>query len=178
MFFINDQSDITLATRMAVVALSAQPSYPAFDVDEDGVGIRWTKWVQRLERNVFTGHGIRNNGQKKALLLCLAGDAVNDIYDALPVSQEPAATFERTVEALTDHFNPRQNREYHRYVFRPGPDFPIGRPGKCRGPRAFRGLAPQVKNKNKTKNKHGSQPPLKEERAREEPRTELRCSIN
>jgi hypothetical protein len=103
---------------MAVVALSSQPSYPAFDVDEDGVGIRWTKWVQRLERNVFAGHGIRNNGQKKALLLCLAGDAANDIYDALPVSQEPAATFERTVEALTDHFNPRQNREYHRYVFR------------------------------------------------------------
>ena len=104
---------------MAIVTLSSQPSYPSFDVDEEGVGVRWTKWVQRLQRNVFAGYGIRNSGQKKALLLCLAGDAVNDIYDSLPISQQdPPATFEQTVDALTEHFNPRQNREYHRYVFR------------------------------------------------------------
>lgn len=77
------------------------PSYPPFDCDREEISLRWTKWIRRLD-HVFTGQGIKNSNQKKALLLCLGGEGVNDIYDSLPISREdPPASFEAVVSIST-----------------------------------------------------------------------------
>ena len=58
--------------------------------------------------------------RKRALLLHYAGKATNEIFDTLPdtTQSEGEDKFEKAVQALTDYFTPRQNREYEIYVFR------------------------------------------------------------
>ena len=57
---------------------------------------------------------------KRALLLHYAGKATNEIFDTLPdtTQGEGEDMFDKAVQALTDYFTPRQNREYEIYVFR------------------------------------------------------------
>ena len=60
------------------------PEFPVFDpeVDETSVGIRWTKWVQRLE-NLLVALDITNNERKQAVMLHYAGTKVSDIFSTL-----------------------------------------------------------------------------------------------
>ena len=54
------------------------------------------------------------------LLLHYAGEAKNEMFDMLPntTAGEGDDPFAKAVEALTNYFTPRQNREYETYVFR------------------------------------------------------------
>lgn len=110
------------------MAAAASISYPPFDCQEENVAVRWNRWVSRLRDNVFVAYEITDDLRKRALLLTLGGEELNDIYDAIPGVErnrrEPHADhpddthFARTVAALTAHFNPRRNVEYQKYMFR------------------------------------------------------------
>ena len=62
-----------------------QAQISPFDPDGDlsSQSTRWKKWVSRLD-TFFIAHGIESSERKKAVLLLYAGEAVNDIYDAIP----------------------------------------------------------------------------------------------
>ena len=62
-----------------------QAQISPFDPDGDfsSQSPRWKKWVSRLN-TLFIAHGIESSERKKAVLLLYAGEAVNDIYDAIP----------------------------------------------------------------------------------------------
>ena len=100
------------------------PPYPPFECQSEGKGIRWTKWITRLTNNAFVGSNITDDARKKALMLTYAGEDLNDIFDTLStelVTPQPGTdetVFSKAVEALDVYFNPKQNKEFQRYVFR------------------------------------------------------------
>lgn len=53
-------------------------------------------------------------------MLHYTGEATNEIFDTLlnTTQGDDEDTFQKAVQALTNHFTPRQNREYEIYVFR------------------------------------------------------------
>ena len=61
-----------------------------------------------------------NKTRQRALLLHYAGEATNEIFDTLPDTApgEGDDPFKTAVEALTNYFTPKQNRECEIYVFR------------------------------------------------------------
>ncbi len=61
----------------------ALPTYPAFDCNGDSVGVRWKKWITRLESNLFVGYAIEDPVRRRALMLSYGGEELNDIYDSL-----------------------------------------------------------------------------------------------
>ena len=98
------------------------PNYPVFDCREDGRAVRWRKWVSRLENNVFVGYNIKDDKQKKALLLSYGGEELNDIVDTFPdgtlTPGEDGTHFGKLKDAISDYFNPKANIEFQRYTFR------------------------------------------------------------
>ena len=61
------------------------PQFERFSVHEDptNVGIRWEKYIKRLE-NFFTAFNVTDDAQKRALLLHIySGPEVSDIFDNL-----------------------------------------------------------------------------------------------
>ena len=63
---------------------------------------------------------VTNKARQRALLLHYAGAARNEIFDTLPDTTpgDRKDPFEIAVQALTNYFTPRRNREYEIYVFR------------------------------------------------------------
>ena len=100
------------------------PPYPPVECQSEGKGIRWTKWITRLTNNVFVGYNITDDARKRALMLTYAGEDLNDIFATLStklVTPQPGTdetVFSKAVEALDVYFNPKQNKEFQRYVFR------------------------------------------------------------
>ena len=115
----NDQNAPVIAAQPTIVTL---PSYPPFDCTGEGVGVRWTRWVNRLKNNIFVAYHITEDVRKKAILLTIAGDDLNDIVENMPeASLTPGVgenVFDKMVSALDTYFNPRQNTEFQRYLFR------------------------------------------------------------
>ena len=118
---------------MAAIQLQPPP-YELFDCRAEGKNVRWTKWLRRLENNVFKGCGIVNAEQKKGLLLMYGGSDLNDIVDSFddnvlaPIAAVPAQgnqvaveaqdVYQRLTAAITAHFNPQANLEFQRYLFK------------------------------------------------------------
>ena len=94
------------------------PNFQKFDVysDENSVGIRWNKYISKLE-NLFTGMAIDAKKRKKALLLHYAGDEVFEIYETLNMGDNDS-NYDTTKTALGNYFNPKKNKEFERYEFR------------------------------------------------------------
>ena len=92
--------------------------FPKFDVysDESSVGIRWTKYVAKLE-NLFVGLNIDSKKRKKALLLHYSGDEVFEIYETLNLGADDQ-NYDDTKTGLNNYFNPKKNKEFERYEFR------------------------------------------------------------
>ena len=63
---------------------------------------------------------ITDDARQKALLLHYMGDETNDIFDTLTVPDptDDQTTMSVAIQALTDHFAPKQNIEYEIYKFR------------------------------------------------------------
>ena len=98
---------------------TALPAFPEFDVSETSTqATRWKKWLSRF-RNLMVAVNVTNKPRQRALLLHYAGEATNEIFDTLPdtVAGEGDDLFEKAVQALTNYFTPKQNREYEIYVF-------------------------------------------------------------
>lgn len=85
-------------------------------LDRSGVGPRWRRWLRAFEL-FCAGKGVTNNDQKKALLLHSAGLEVQDIFFNLPEG-EGDNVYERTRNALNNHFNPQSNVPFERHMFR------------------------------------------------------------
>ena len=105
---------------MAVVQCGdvAMPNFDTMNTSD--LGCRWRKWV-RGYKLLASGWGIVNPEQMRDLLLGLAGEEVQDIFDTLVVPDEeddgPDA-FVRALTALNTYFEPQVNVPYERSVFR------------------------------------------------------------
>ena len=101
--------------------MAALPHYPEFNHESKNKAAKWTKYVNRL-RNYFTAYNIEDDKQKKAILLTFVGEEVNDIIDELPSEQttpeKNETHFDKLVLAVQNHFNPENNTEYNRFIFR------------------------------------------------------------
>ncbi|KAF6019012.1 hypothetical protein EB796_022688 [Bugula neritina] len=103
---------------MAVSLDTSTSKVRTFSVSTDPltVGSRWKKWKRAFEYFVV-GRGVTNAAQKKALLLNMAGEEVQDIFEVLPAG-EGANEYARAMAALDTHFTPKTNIPYERSVFR------------------------------------------------------------
>ncbi|CAE1274094.1 unnamed protein product [Acanthosepion pharaonis] len=101
--------------------MAAVPHYPEFDCESTAKAARWTKYVKRL-KNYFVAHNIEDDKRQKAILLTFVGEATNDIINEIPqerVTPEKNEThFDKFVSAVHNHFNPENDTEYNRFVFR------------------------------------------------------------
>jgi hypothetical protein len=59
--------------------------------------------------------GINKDAQKKALLLHVSGNEVQDIYETLP---EHSTRYDDVLETLSSYFKPKKNISYERHLFR------------------------------------------------------------
>ena len=57
---------------------------------------------------------VTDKNRQRALLLHYAGEATYEIFDMLPntTAGEGEDPFDKAVQALTNYFTPKQNREY------------------------------------------------------------------
>ena len=101
--------------------MAALPHYPKFDYESQNKASKWTKYVNRL-RNYSTAYNIEDDKRKKAILLTFVGEEVNDLIDELPSEQttpeKNETHFDKLVLAVQNHFNPENNTEYNRFIFR------------------------------------------------------------
>ena len=83
--------------------------------DTTSVGSRWKKWVNGFDLYI-TVAGVSDDNQKRALMLHCAGEDVQEIVDTVPESTK-TDTYESLKAALTNYFNPKQNKRYERHIF-------------------------------------------------------------
>ena len=73
-------------------------------------------------KNYFTAYNIEDDKQQKAILLTFVGEQMNDLIDGLPSEQttpeKNETHFDKLVLAVQNHFNPENNTEYNRFIFR------------------------------------------------------------
>lgn len=74
----------------------------------------WEQYLKRFEY-YLSASGITKDERKKAMLLHLAGEEVQDVYETLP---DGGQTYAQTTEHLTNYFNPQKNIAYERHAFR------------------------------------------------------------
>ncbi len=81
-----------------------------FDVsDTDGIGLRWTKWIKRLER-LFEMKAVADSDKKINQLFLYGGSDLEDVYDTYKTNGED---FAAVCAKLRDHFNPKSNNQVH-----------------------------------------------------------------
>ena len=101
--------------------------------DENTVGVRWRKWVDKLEI-LLSALDISSDARKKALLLHYAGDEVYTIVESFTDEQKGkghtrtegdgdeqrivADEYGKLKETLTSHFTPKKNVSYEVLKFR------------------------------------------------------------
>ena len=95
-----------------------RPGNARFDVfgEESSLGVRWDKYVAKLE-NLFVGPNIDSKKRRKALLLHYAGEEVFEIYQTFELHTDDA-NYDETKQRLSEYFNPKKNKEFERYEFR------------------------------------------------------------
>lgn len=112
-----------LATRMgdnegntsASASIVDVPTIPPFSVDDHNtLSQRWVKWKKSFAYYVDAS-GVKDDKQKRALLLHLAGPGVQEIFETL---EDTGESYETALEKLTAYFEPRKNIPFERHVFR------------------------------------------------------------
>ena len=109
-YYIGDEAKPVMA-----VPLQVSPVAP-FDphVDANSLCQRWKRWVQAFELYVGAS-GVKDDNQKRQLLLHCAGMDVQDIFYTLPAT---GTDYKTAKDKLTAHLTPKQNTSYNRHVFR------------------------------------------------------------
>ena len=89
---------------------------PTFDPvsDPSSLSQRWNSWKRRFEIYV-AALNIIDDTQKRAVLLYLAGQATQEILDAIPETGDDFAT---AMEKLNNYFTPKKNMTYEIFQFR------------------------------------------------------------
>ena len=112
MVFIIDTSQL-----LCSVGLGPQQ----FKLKAETCAIDWKNWLRSYE--LFADASDMSTDKKKSWLLHYAGPEVQSIYYNLPGSSERSTRsantqYRKAVEALTDHFAPKQNTSYELHIFR------------------------------------------------------------
>jgi len=107
MSIVGEMVTLELATRL-------EPFDPK--IDTSVIGQRWKRWMRSFTYYV-EARGLTDAAQKKAILLHLASQDVQDIFETLPEA-EGDDVYEQTVSALDAYFQPHVNIPYERHVFR------------------------------------------------------------
>ncbi len=81
--------------------------------DPSTVSQRWQKWKKSF-LYFLNATGIQNDSQKRATLLHLVGDEVQDIFETLG---ETGSAFEEAINKLDSHFDIKKNIPFERCVF-------------------------------------------------------------
>ena len=93
---------------------------PQFDSrgDPTQLGVKWVKWRRAFELYV-KAKAITDVGQKRALLLHVAGPDVQEVFFTMEtdvVGEDD--DYEMAMQALTSYFTPKTNIPFERHVFR------------------------------------------------------------
>ncbi|ESO94787.1 hypothetical protein LOTGIDRAFT_161038 [Lottia gigantea] len=92
------------------------PAIPKFQADSDhsSLATRWKKWRDRFDVYILA-LGVRDDKQKRALLLHLAGESVQEVFDGLSDTGED---FKTESDKLKEYFEPKKNIRFERYIFK------------------------------------------------------------
>ncbi len=77
---------------------------------------RWKVWKRRFE-TYLVAVNVKDNAQKRALLLYQAGEATQEIFDTLPETGEDD-DYKTAIEKLDEYFSPKKNVDYEIFQFR------------------------------------------------------------
>ena len=93
------------------------PDFSPFDTNAEptSLGIRWKKWIQRLE-NLFVALDIKDKIRQKALLLHYGGTNLADIY--YTIATEEDKEYRHVKAKLNAYFEPKINITFETYNFR------------------------------------------------------------
>lgn len=97
---------------------SSLPHFPPFSIIEDqkSAGLRWRKWLNRFE-TFMIAYDVTAEKRKRALLLHLAGDEVQTVFEGLANTGNPDQ-YQIAVDKLNEFFVPSCNAEYEIIIFR------------------------------------------------------------
>ena len=73
----------------------------------------WEQYLKRFEIYIKAAN-ITNDGQKRALLLHVAGMEVQDIFETFA---DQGTSYAEAVAKLSEYFQPKKNISYERHVF-------------------------------------------------------------
>ena len=91
-----------------------QPFNPR--ADHRNLSATWKLWIKRFQTYLKAAN-VPEPEQRRALLLYLAGEEVQEIFDTLPDTGDDE-DFELAVEKLTSHFAPSHNVDFEIFQFR------------------------------------------------------------
>ena len=96
------------------------PALPPFDIksDPNNLSDAWNKWLRSF-KYLTVGRGIKDDEQKAALLLHLAGSDVQDLYETLTAVGDEAkkSNTDIVIDRLSHHFTPLRNKTVERHLF-------------------------------------------------------------
>ena len=103
---------------MATARIDLSP-LPPFDPvsDPTPLGQRWTLWKRRFETYLIATN-VKDDAQKRALLLYQAGAATQEIFETLPVAQDETQDYKTALAKLEAHFAPLKNVDFEIFKFR------------------------------------------------------------
>ena len=91
------------------------PPLPSFDPlnDQSSLSQRWTQWMKRFETYIIATN-IKDDKQKRAMLLYQAGQETQDIFETLEDTGDDYVTAK---SKLTEYFSPKKNIDYEIFQF-------------------------------------------------------------
>ena len=101
---------------MATAAKIEVPPLIPFDPisEPTSVSQRWKAWKRCFEIYLIAVN-VKDDAQKRALLLYQAGEATQEIFDTL---EETGDDYKTAIEKLDEYFTPKKNVDYEIFQFR------------------------------------------------------------
>ena len=99
---------------MMAVRLDLAPLPPFDQVSEpSSIVQRWKSWTKRFQTYLIAAD-VKEDKQKRALLLYQAGEATQEIFETIPDTGDDFAT---ALTKLTEYFSPKKNIDYEVFQF-------------------------------------------------------------
>ena len=109
----NEEQNTEEVSMAAALDLKPPPPFDA-EGDSSSLAQRWKEWQERFDMYTVAAN-IKDNAQKCAVLLYVAGPSVHKIFKTL---QDTGTDFKTSLEKLDEYFQPQKNVIYERYVFK------------------------------------------------------------
>jgi hypothetical protein len=108
-----EQEDTETIAMATMLDLKPPPPFDA-DGESSSRAQRWKEWRERFTMYTIAAN-IKDDAQKRAVLLYVAGPSVHKIFKTL---QDTGTDFKTALEKLDEYFQPQKNVIYERYVFK------------------------------------------------------------